>query len=88
MKKITFSSVVKNILFWGIIVLGIILGMMILGEETPDCPYTFGDLVVVKFGALGCLYALYHFTRFLYRRGWLPGYIISEINDCLKEEEK
>ena len=52
MKKQLLKTIAKNILFYGIVCAGVILFMLVAGEENPEEPMTLAQFASIKFGSL------------------------------------
>ena len=81
MKKQLLKTIAKNILFYGIVCAGVILFMLVAGEENPDEPMTLAQFASIKFGSLAGLFLLVKVGKVLYNAGCFPEHVMKEIEE-------
>lgn len=84
MNKVT--TIFKYALLVAIFGIGTIAFIVLIGEESPDNPLTFGEFFFMKAGAMGILYFLYRAGKYLYEKGLLPDKFIRAMSDLEDEE--
>lgn len=82
----TVTTFFKYALLAAIIGVGMMAFIVLIGEESPDSPLTFGQFFLMKAGAMGILYALYRIGKLLLEKGLLPDSFIKYMNEIDKEE--
>lgn len=81
MKKV-LRTIAKNVLFYGIVFAGVILFMLVAGEENPDQPMSFARFTTIKFGSLAGLFLLVKVGKVLYNAGLFPEHIYKEMEEA------
>lgn len=57
--------------------------LILVGDEAPDSPYTFGQFMLIKLAAVINLVGCFKGGKWLYKKGLLP----RELDEITKDEE-
>lgn len=71
MKRKILSNIAAATLF----IAGFVAFLFLAGDESPECPLTFAEFLLVKTAAMAALAAVAFAARGLYRRGLLPEWL-------------